>query len=118
LECFFLLCTLITTNVSFDNFLQPCEEKKTWVQKVQREFFWKKWAQVATFRGKKSLNHHFKKNVPTSHHIIVGILNYSTSHFDLESNLVKSFMHDHQPTYFTNLKKENTNYNLAIQILC
>jgi hypothetical protein len=87
------------------------------VQKVQRDFFGKSGPKLPHFEEKNLKIIIFKKNVPTSHHIIVGILNYFTSHFDLESNLVKSFVHDHQPTCFTNLKKENTDYNLAIQIL-
>jgi hypothetical protein len=39
--------SIITSNSFGGNFLQLDEKKKN-VQKVQMDFFWKKWVQVAT----------------------------------------------------------------------
>jgi hypothetical protein len=58
------------------------------VQKVQKDFLGKTGPKLPHFEENNLKTIILKKTFPTNHHFIVGTLKYSTSHFDLESNLV------------------------------
>ncbi len=93
------------------------DENKIQGAKGTKGLFWKQWAKVVTlWRGKKSKVTRFKERFPTSCQIIGGILIFSTSLLNSSQIWLNPLMHDHQPTYFTNLKKQKLMRRLLITL--